>query len=231
VHSLNQQSPIQGTSQPSSSKEKMHFIGTKHLVTSQNSALSGTFSYDCRYYLKGNLTLKIEDMSDVDPKIKRRTHKGTIYFGYAGKCTGMSHWFIFLYFKTRHLFNSPRECLIAIAEEFKEGAPDEACILQGINVRKGKLIDLRINEHFQTIEEHETEGSMIQRIQSLPLGVYGITTKEHYMVYFKVSEDLGFFFDPTKDLKEIGGKGQGQLLLPLIAPYGKFQSIISFQQR
>jgi hypothetical protein len=220
-------SNYQGNPHPINSQKKTSFIGIKHLATSSNYPLPSTYASKCN--LKNSI-LKIADRPDIDPKIKKRTYNGTIYFQYPGMCKGMSLWFVYLYCKTLHLFPSPRECLIAVTEEFKKGAPDQACILQGINVRKGKLINLRINE-VATIRENDTETHYIQQLNALPFGVYGLDTKIHSTVYIKLSQDLGFFFDPSDGLMEISSSEQGSQLYPLILRYGKLQKIFSFAKR
>ncbi len=96
-------------------------------------------------------------------------------------------------------------------------------LLQSLYLCKGKLLGLKIgtqnihspgqvyNEIINNScsEWKSNAQQMIRNIQNLPPGAYRAHVPKHATAYIKISNDLGFFFDPNHGIVEINGADQG----------------------
>ncbi len=164
-----------------------------------------------------------------DPKVKDRTFcsldKGIRFEHKNGICRGMSYWFIYLYLKTKNQFTDPRIHMAALGKQFSQGGGMDATLLQSISLRNGKLLNLKIGTQSQGSHEISTPiikkavsdwsamgNEIIHQLQNLPVGAYTMFIPCHAMVYIKINQKLGYFFDPNQGILEINGEDQGRKL-------------------
>ncbi|NGX59585.1 MAG: hypothetical protein KR126chlam3_00737 [Chlamydiae bacterium] len=126
-----------------------------------------------------------------------------------GNCRGGSLWFIFLYHKTRHLFDDPTKHLMAIARQFSTGMPRQAALLQAFN-DSTHLLKLRKTKFPQlTVSLYELDHNLTkaqEKIQSLPIGIYRVGAYHHSLVYVKLSEEKQLVWNPEFGLYPMKGE-------------------------
>lgn len=166
----------------------------------------------------------------TDPRLKKRTfHKGHVEFK-GGYCRGMSYWFLYLYFQTKHLYADARKQMFALSKIFRDGAPIEAMLLQGMYTRNGKIMNLchnsehHIGFHYldnaRKIELAEINGTRQikdptlakKELTNLDVGAYICCFPTHAVVYIKVSQELSYFYNPNRWIMEVAGPHQGEHL-------------------
>ncbi len=155
------------------------------------------------------------------------------FFHKKGTCRGMSDWFLYLYFATKHLFSDPEEHLKAVARRMETGATGQATLLQTFSPSDGRsmlhLLEKRIHHPiaskpwgelskseqkdyfsytFNTIppklfEKDHPEAKKL--IRSLPSGAYHLGVPFHAMTFFKLSPTLAYLFDPNAGLIRMKG--------------------------
>ncbi len=163
----------------------------------------------------------IPESQITDPEIKKRTFSklGGIKFNNEGLCRGMSHWFIYLYHKTRGECSDPRRQMSSIGKQFQQGAKAEPALLQSLYVRGGKLLDMKINPSpwacsFDTWKQSKTQ--LIGQLQNMASGAYYVGLPGHGIAYVKCNEKLSYLFDPNYGIVEIRGDAAGAKLYELI---------------
>lgn len=116
-----------------------------------------------------------------------------------GICRGMSHWFIHLYFKTRRSFSNIELQLAAVGKQFEQGAPAQAVLLHSLEPSSiCDLLKLNVHRDYSKISTTgKTEEQIIDHIRFRPVGVYGIYTSSHQVVYIKIDESNHYLFDPN----------------------------------
>ncbi|MGE0669655.1 MAG: hypothetical protein AB7H48_11060 [Parachlamydiales bacterium] len=177
----------------------------------------------------------------VDPKIRAKTflfstdpNEGEVRFDHAnGICRGMSDWFLYLYFKTKHEFSDPRSHMIALGRQFSKGGGVEPVLLQSLNIKNGSLLNLRIGVHDQQLiagrypgvelsryplnQWENEQDRIIQELRNLPPGGYKVGVPHHSTAYVKVDDHLSFYFDPNVGIIEISGEEVPRYLHALLS--------------
>ncbi len=187
----------------------------------------------------------------TDPRMKKRTFdEPCITFDHHNKgiCRGMSDWFNYLYLQTQHLFEHPRDHMIALGNVFIKGGPREAVLLQSLHINKGKLLNVRMGslqykKQFVAPYVIALKPSLngtglavanynraIKTIENLPLGSYRLLVPKHACAFIKVSPYLSYFFDPNFGVLEIAGIKQAAKLLPFFELYykSKQKGVVAF---
>jgi hypothetical protein len=147
----------------------------------------------------------------TDPKIKKRVFAfdDRVYFARNSISRGVSKWFTYLYFSTLGTFKDPREHLMAVAKQFEKGGGTEAVLIHSINQKKGKILNLKIEEDFLNLTlpmlKKMSSNETTQKLSSLANGVYGIHFLAHQCVYIKINQEMSFYFDPSEGLFELRG--------------------------
>lgn len=140
-----------------------------------------------------------------------------------GICRGMSEWFIYNYLNTKDQFQDVRAHMRALGKLFKQGGGIEPMILQTVlnNEKKQELLGLKLGVpnsrasmreplHKFTLSQNKySDAQMIDKIQKIPPGAYMVSLGVHMTTYIKVSDTLGFFFDPNEGIIEINGEAVG----------------------
>ncbi|MBS3903117.1 MAG: hypothetical protein KGZ30_01940 [Anaplasmataceae bacterium] len=120
-----------------------------------------------------------------------------------GVCLGTCEWFAYLYFKTNYLFSNAQQHLIAIANQFKEGAPVEAQVLQKLQCT---TLDESPHLHLskKPFIDLSNTGTPIQQITRLtcsllkaPPGFYTIQTSSHRLNWIKSRNNTSYLHDPN----------------------------------
>jgi hypothetical protein len=172
-------------------------------------------------------------MSQIpDEKVHNRTfcsiYRGVKFNHQNGICRGMCDWFMYLYLNTKEQFSDPRSHMCMLGKQFKNGGGQEPTFLQSINIKKGKLLGLKVGTQnvgspskclhkWATVEWNSRKSEMVQQLQNIPPGVYSTWVPRHATAYIKIHDSLGFFFDPNHGITEINGPSQGEQLYTLIS--------------
>jgi hypothetical protein len=120
------------------------------------------------------------------------------WFHTHGVCRGMSLWFVHLYLKTKLRFRDTEQHLRAVGEQFKDGAPVQAALLQSLQPQPAhELLHLKTQES-QIATRGQTEDQILSQLQAHPPGVYGVYTSCHQVVYIKVDSSRQFLFDANR---------------------------------
>lgn len=178
---------------------------------------------------KASIYNQLDPIPVVDPKLKKRlfSPKSHLKFGHVGGiCRGEVDWFLKLYLKTRAQCSDSQQHMKALARRFKKGGPAEATLLQSIYVRNGKILGLKNGMRsafskcyfpdvlrFCANDLHSTQKVINQyQLESLPPGAYKIGLPFHATAWIKISDELGYFFDPNEGVTEIKGGNQSAAL-------------------
>jgi hypothetical protein len=177
--------------------------------------------------------------SRLDAKARKRSFCSIFHevrFGhYEGICRGESDWFLYLYLKTKDQFTNPRVHLAAIAEQFENGGGMDPTVLQSVFLRGGKVLNLRrgkrdaagrLLEHYVIKHKHNdwrtNPSEMIRKIKALPVGAYRVGLPVHTTAFIKVSDQLGYYFDPNYGVIEIQGSELSEKL------YAQVSSVLKY---
>ncbi len=180
-----------------------------------------------------NQTPLIPESCITDPKVKKKTYctiyKGIKFNHNKGICRGMSEWFLYLYLHTKSQFSDPRSHMLALGKQFANGGGMDPTLLQSLNLKKGKLLNMKFGTqaphttrcptplHKHTPAEWKSQaGQIVQRLQNLPAGAYGVGLPLHQTAYIKIDDRLGYFFDPNHGITEINGDAVGEKLYELV---------------
>jgi hypothetical protein len=170
------------------------------------------------------------------PKVERKTfasiQNGVKFDHQNGICRGMSFWFLYLYLKTQSQFSDSRSHMNALGKQFSKGGDIEPTLLQSINLRKGKLLNINIGKEapyqhrkysqpeglftYSTTEWASNVQNIAEQLQNMPKGAFKLCIPRHAMAYVKIDARQSFFFDPNQGIIEINGDNQGQKLHELI---------------
>lgn len=169
-----------------------------------------------------------------DSKVKKRISPINSFLSFNhedGICSGICDAYSHVYFKTCHFFSNPREHMFAMGQLYKKGGGVDATLLQSINIRKGKILDLQIgtqSTHKKNllpqplIEKNVSNwrGSQLKKVgkqlQKLQPGLYRTGLPEHATLYLKSHNQLGYFIEPNHHILEINGPAQGKFLAHLM---------------
>lgn len=154
-------------------------------------------------------------------------------FSDRGTCRGSSLWFIFLYLRTKHLFQDPSKQLSAIAREFTSGAPKQAALLQAFNdsddllkLKKTKMADQKVSLY--ELDHHHKRAE--DKIKELDKGIYRVGVYGHSLVYLKISKDEQYVWDPEFGLYPMDGEEMLQMILKHHHMAGNPRSTIYFHK-
>ncbi|NGX47271.1 MAG: hypothetical protein K1000chlam3_00644 [Chlamydiae bacterium] len=154
-------------------------------------------------------------------------------FSDRGSCRGGSLWFIFLYHKTRHLFNDPAKHLMAVAQQFTSGMPRQAALLQAFNESEDLLKLEKFEFPKETVSLYELDHNLERakgKIGSLPTGIYRVGTYQHSLVYVKLSEDEQYVWNPEFGLYPMKGEEMLKMIQKHHYKSGDPGSMIYFHQ-
>lgn len=151
-----------------------------------------------------------------------------------GYCRGMSEWFIYLYLNAVFELKPKNDedfakIIRAVGFEFKDGAKEAPTALHSIGINEGELLGLEVgdktkqgepfhdncNKNFKRlplVAIHESkldQTNALEDLENLPPNVYMVHSYHHAMVYVKINNELGFFFNPDGGITEIRGKQTG----------------------
>jgi hypothetical protein len=171
-----------------------------------------------------------------DKKVWNKTFcvlENEVVFIHGGLCRGMCQWFHFLYLNTQGHFSDRRKHMIAICEQFANGAGKAAALLQSLDAKKGKILNLNIgaqqphskrnrpDQMLKILCADWTNDSLLKdivdKLNDLPVGSYTITIPRHALAMVKINNRLSYFFDPDEGVQEIQGTRPGQELSKLIS--------------
>ncbi len=121
------------------------------------------------------------------------------FFHAGGICRGMCHWFIHLYFKSRGQFSNTDEHFRSVGQQFMQGAPDQAALLQSLDLPPTySLLHLNVRADYSKVKVKDKTNEQIMRgLLCQPPGVYGIYTSSHQVVFIKIDESRQYLFDPN----------------------------------
>jgi len=169
----------------------------------------------------------------TNSKVKKRTYcyqLQKVDFNHnRGICRGMSFWFLYLYLKTKNQFRDMRNLMAALGKQFTTGGGIDPTLLHSINLRKGKLLGLKIGTQAPRTPEstrllqcpaHQWESSaqrIALQLQNMPNEAYVIRLPIHTIAYIKIHDQLGYFFDANHGITEINGTHTGEKLYELIS--------------
>lgn len=179
-----------------------------------------------------------------DPKVLKRTfgsRGNPVYFDYPdGICSAICEWSSALYWMTKPHFLDPIYHIACLSMLFTEGGGFEATCLQGIDLRKGSLLHLKIGcqeSHKKALLRPvpliqkkfpvwvSRKNETCHQLQKLPPGAYQIRIPYHCTLYIKVFKKLGAFIEPNYGVFMIEGKRQGYAIYNLIAQSINFLKI------
>lgn len=173
----------------------------------------------------------------TDERVKRRTPLYSLHTGLdqskihfqikSGICTGESYWFIYLYFKSKHLFpNNPKAHIAAVGKQFENGGENESILIQSLyNIKKGKIIDLKIDDSSKLrdassktlfsdqLYDDEEATHILSRLDD---GAYLVDLDKHQCVYIQESKNLSYYFDPNEGVIELSGNYRYHQLMALL---------------
>lgn len=150
-----------------------------------------------------------------------------------GMCRGASLWFIYLYFRTKNLFEDPTKHLIGIANQFISGMPRQAAVLQALDDTHDllQLKKTELKEHKISIYELDKNSTTASsKIASLPEGIYRVGCYLHSFVYIKVDQQKQFVWNPESGLMPMKGDEMLQMILKHHYKAGNPRSEIYFHR-
>jgi len=171
-----------------------------------------------------------------------------------GICSGMSYWFIYLYLRTKHLFADDRAHMNAIGKNFERGGGIESTFLQfmprlhiGGNFPElhrgthavasaanlphiGGLRGSGAYLHQKYSCSHSSKAEFVDKFAQLPSGAYFLECCIHAMVFIKINNQLGFFFDPSHGVIEMRGDAVGEKLYEHIDAFFQKQARLPSMQ-
>jgi len=115
------------------------------------------------------------------------------FFHELGSCRGICYWFIYLYFKTKDTFSSPHLHIIRISQEFTDGAPAPAALLQSLHPVEN-FLNIKSKTLFYYLDNFI---ELKQNLLSCSEGIYTIGLGRHRINYIKISEEKAYIFDPN----------------------------------
>jgi len=115
------------------------------------------------------------------------------FFHQTGTCRGMCYWFIHLYFKARDKFKSSSQLIRAISDQFKDGAPRPATLLQSICATE-KILGLVGTTQTFYLKDFTL---LKEALKKNPPGIYSIGLGKHRINYIKTSSEKAYIFDPN----------------------------------
>ena len=122
-----------------------------------------------------------------------------------GDCRGGSEWFIRLFLKTERHFSDATKHMIAVAKEFEAGIPGQGVVLQGLvnpaELLKEKSSEMKAHE-ISSYELDDDRAACIDKIASLPKGIYRVSVLNHSMVFCKAASGEALMWDPEFGLYE-----------------------------
>lgn len=160
-----------------------------------------------------------------DPLVRRQFFDDDIAAGRIplyqkqGICKGISEWFCYLYLKTKDQFKDPRQHMAALGKYFAKGGGPEATLLQSMVIDRGGLLGLRFGMddrrgvlYSASSWKSSSPETHAETFQKFSAGVYQFFVLNHAVTYIKINDQLGFLFDPNRNIKEFHGPAQGTKL-------------------
>lgn len=152
----------------------------------------------------------VETIGSVEVQdIINPSRKKIAFYEDKGCCRGMAEWFLYLYFKTRHMFSDPSAHVKAVGRQFAEGAPREAVLLQALCPRDRNFLGLE-RVSYDVLERDSNEAENREKItnlfKSLSPGAYAVGTAKHRMNYICMGRNRGYFFNPNHGTIVVEGK-------------------------
>jgi len=173
-------------------KEKLRSIFQNHLLAyAPNAHRKDTADF----YLHPNISV-LDLSAQIEPFQKN------------GLCRGMCLWFAQLYYQTMDQFPNRDDHIRAIGKRFELGANRQAAFLQAMNTDTPHflfgLLPLQVQRNRAQINPPHDQATLAQQLRELPIGVYGIYTSNHMMLWIQEGQRRQFLFNP----------GVGTLSLP-----------------
>jgi hypothetical protein len=142
-----------------------------------------------------------------DPNVRSRAFPlydtpSVLFFQNEGICRGICHWFTHLYFATKAQFRDPAAHMIALTRQFEEGASRQAALTHSFYDTETPL--LHLNKQVSQFSFRKFARSH-EVVHSLAPGAYNFGVPGHCVNYIKVSNDLGYLFDPNGGVLEFKG--------------------------
>lgn len=174
--------------------------GEKFLVSAVNGHAPGTEDV----YLQPMLRFDRFGPGQLYGNVLQQMHPNPDGFDFMvenGICQGMGDWYMYLFNKTFNPAANPRAHLMALAEQYSQGATRQASVLHSIYFWKTSYLNLQF-EHERVLTQHGDMGAerIEQNVRDLGPGAYAIYTVHHRMNYFKYSDGTGFLLEPNKGL-------------------------------
>lgn len=211
----------------------------EHLLT---RSFNGHQPENSDFYLHPNVGLRVRKFENNQCKFSSYSQKRFLMLD--GICKGMCDWFTHLYFKTLPYYSTPDVHLQSIAKLFENGAPRQAEILQlfgwaedelrnfilGLEIKKGDrvLLNDKTLLSIKNLKEDKTNPSLF--IKDLPSGVYSVELmafdQGHAISYFKISENVGFIFDPNIGLIKLARINQHEDLVEKLLNITRFLKFV-----
>ena len=215
--------------------------GEKKLVirnfreTYASEGVSQAISELSRTYAGDSISVPLEHLYEaLIPNKELSNEVATIpLYAESGVCRGSSIWFIHLYFKTLDSFKDPKHHLIALASQFKTGAPSQAGLLQALSSGE-KLLELE-KQKMKTskVSLYELDSNLDsanKKINSLPNGIYRVGAYRHSMVFVKYSQKESYVWDPDFGLFAMNGDEMLQMIQKHHYKPGDIESHIYFHK-
>lgn len=159
-------------------------------------------------YLQPDKPVDAIGSSEVQELINS-SRKKIAFYEDKGCCRGMAEWFLYLYFKTRHMFSDANAHAKAVGKQFEGGAPREAVLLQALCPRDRNFLGLERVSH-EVVERGSNEAENREKItnlfKSLSPGAYAVGTASHRMNYICMGRNRGYFFNPNHGTIAVDGK-------------------------
>lgn len=198
-----------------SSKEKKQTISTFTNKYRENPEAAIEFLR--KKYSHDNLIKPIEylytELKRSDAYVKQIDHLSL--FSEHGLCRGASLWFIRLFYKTHHLFDTPHKHIVSLAEQFRTGIPKEAALIHGFHESED-LLQLQkedVREHKISLYEldHDRESAK-QKVNTIDPGVYRVGVYCHSFVFIK-TDTQSYVWNPAFGLFEMSGEQMLDMIL------------------
>lgn len=155
-----------------------------------------------------------------------------------GICRGASQWFMNLYLKTQHLFKDPRNHFVAVCKQFEKGCSEKAALLQTFDEAKiainlfgikplKPLIEYKISgdssnpediKIAELVKKKFQTPKVLHQLKTMENGFYSVGIRSHRFNYIKVSDEIGFVWNPNGACGgiSVSGKNQAENLSNLI---------------
>lgn len=121
-------------------------------------------------------------------------------------CKGSTLWFIHLFMKSRGYFDNVEHHAMAVAEQLRKGVPSQGILLQALSDVTNLLHRNTTRLEGHTVATDCSRSDALQKVETLPPGLYKVNVYNHAFAYIKTEEEKGYIFNPNFGLLHLNSE-------------------------